>query len=84
MKAPGFLDNHHYFDWCSLLVKLWQKKVQANPKTKAVNEKLDLWHRQNPSDGPVVNLAAVRMERARRKRLEKVRKITDRWNVRSN
>jgi hypothetical protein len=60
-----FADNHHYFDWCSLFVKLWQKKVQANPKTKAVNEKLDLWHRQNPHE--VVNLARWRINRARRR-----------------
>ena len=61
-----FIDNHHFFDWCSLFQKMWSNRVQKNPKTRAVNEKLDLWHRQNPSEGPIVNLAAWRIRRAQR------------------
>jgi hypothetical protein len=60
-----FADLHHYFDWCSLIEKRWQQSVQANAKTKDVNEKLERWHAANP-DPVVINLAQRRLERARR------------------
>jgi hypothetical protein len=60
-----FADLHHYFDWCSLTEKRWAAAVQANPKTKDVNEKLERWYAANP-DPVVINLAQRRIERARR------------------
>jgi hypothetical protein len=61
----NFTDNSHYFDWCGLVEKLWRQRVEANPKTKDVNEKLATWHAKNP-DPVVINLAQRRLERARR------------------
>lgn len=59
-------DLHHYFDWCALQESWWAASVAANPKTRAVNEKLAEWHAENP-DKAVANLAQLRMNRARRK-----------------
>jgi hypothetical protein len=56
----------HYFRGCDLVERLWRCAVNRNPKTKAVNEKLDVWHRQNP-DKPV-SVAAWRIANARRRR----------------
>lgn len=58
-------DMHHYFDWCALQESWWAAAVAANPKTRAVNAKLALWHQQNPDKG-VVNLTQWRIARARR------------------
>jgi hypothetical protein len=60
-----FANLHHYFDWCALVEKQWRAKVNINPKTNKVNNKLREWHRKNP-DGQVVNLAQRRIQRGQK------------------
>jgi hypothetical protein len=58
-----FADLSHYFDFCALIERRWRALVERNPKTREVNRKLDAWHRQHEP----VNLAQIRIERARRR-----------------
>lgn len=59
-----FINNHHFFDWCKLLDGVWRARIAMNPKGKRAEESLAKFHARNP--GPVVNLAAWRLRRARR------------------
>jgi hypothetical protein len=59
-----FVDNHHYFNWCALLERLWRSRVAKNPKTQRAEESLAKFHAQHPDN--VVSLAKLRIARGLR------------------
>lgn len=65
-RPAAFASIEHYFDWCALNVRFWADRVKRNRKTAMVNQKLAVWHRENPD---TVSVAAWRMERARRRQV---------------
>lgn len=65
MKFFTWVNNHHYFDWCSLMERIWRARVAKNPKTARAERSLAQFHAQHPEH--VVNLAQWRINRARRR-----------------
>jgi hypothetical protein len=61
-----FVDNHHFFNWCSLIEKMWRTRVAKNPKTQRAEESLAKFHAKYPSN--VVNLTTLRIARGLRDR----------------
>lgn len=61
-----FVDNHHFFNWCTLIERMWRARVAKNPKTKRAEESLQRFHAQQPEK--VVNLAKLRIARGLRDR----------------
>jgi hypothetical protein len=71
MRLFGWVDNHHYFDFCTLMERVWRARVAKNPKTARAERSLAEFHRQYPEH--VVNLAQWRLQRARRVATEQKR-----------
>lgn len=91
MSAPGFLDLKN-----QLRIAAWRWRwarqggsfcIAAHPLQDLRNDAdrarwrlIEFKVRHCPNGRRVVNLAAVRIERARKARHERVRKITQKWN----
>jgi hypothetical protein len=65
MKLFTWVNNHHYFDWCALMERIWRARIAKNPKSARAERSLSEFHRQYPDH--VVNLAQWRINRERRR-----------------